>query len=94
MATTLAAALADNPHPWNGPGPWWPVFPLLWLLFVIALFVAFGYLGRRRWGRFHAQAGQRAGESRLAERYAAGEIDEQEYERRLATLQRLGSRDR
>jgi putative membrane protein len=35
-------------------------------------------------------SGQRAGEARLAERFAAGEIDEQEYERRLATLRRLG----
>jgi putative membrane protein len=94
MATTLAAALADNTHQWDGPGPWWPIFPLLWLLFVVALFVTFGYFGRRRWGRFQAQTGQRAGEARLAERYAAGEIDEQEYERRLATLQRMGSRDR
>ena len=93
-ATALpAAALAANGH-WNGPGPWWPIFPLLWLLFVIALFATFGFLGRRRWSRFHAQSGQRAGEARLAERYASGEIDEQEYERRLATLQRLGSRDR
>ena len=92
-AALPTAALAANGH-WNGPGPWWPIFPLLWLLFVVALFVTFGFLGRRRWARFHAQSGQRAGESRLAERYAAGEIDEQEYERRLATLQRLGSRDR
>ncbi len=36
-------------------------------------------------------AGTRAGEAKLAERYAAGEIDEQEYERRLATLKRMGS---
>jgi uncharacterized membrane protein len=36
-------------------------------------------------------SGQHAGEARLAERYAAGEIDEQEYERRLSTLKRLGS---
>jgi putative membrane protein len=36
-------------------------------------------------------AGRQAGEARLAERYASGEIDEQEYERRLSTLKRLGA---
>ena len=84
---TLAAA---HDH-WDGPGPWWPIFPILWLLLVIAIFTTFGFFGRRRFGRMYALAGQRAGESRLAERYAAGEIDEQEYERRLATLKRLGA---
>lgn len=88
--TTLLAAAAANDH-WDGPGPWWPIFPLLWFLFVIALFMTFGFFGRRRWARMHALSGQRAGEARLAERYAAGEIDEQEYERRLSTLKRLGS---
>ncbi|HEV7171687.1 SHOCT domain-containing protein [Pedococcus sp.] len=86
---SLTAAAATQDH-WNGPGAWWPIFPILWLLFLFALF-SFGFAGRRRWGRLHAMSGQRAGEARLAERYAAGEIDEQEYERRLATLRRLGS---
>jgi len=92
LATTALAtsALASNDH-WDGPGPWWPIFPFLWLLLIIALFATFGFLGRRRWGRFHAQSGQRAGEARLAERFAAGEIDEQEYAARLAALRRLGS---
>lgn len=87
-AASLTTSAAAQPH-WNGPGPWWPIFPVFWLLFIVALF-AFGFAGRRRWGRLHAMSGQRAGEARLAERYAAGEIDEQEYERRLATLRRLG----
>lgn len=88
--TTLLSAAAATDH-WDGPGPWWPIFPLLWFLFIVALFATFGFFGRRRWGRMHAMSGQRAGEARLAERYAAGEIDEQEYERRLSTLKRLGS---
>ncbi|QGN58477.1 SHOCT domain-containing protein [Nostocoides sp. HKS02] len=89
MITALATAA--SPDHWDGPGAWWPIFPILWLLFLVALFTTFGFFGRRRWGRFHAMSGQRAGEARLAERYAAGEIDEQEYERRLATLRRMGS---
>jgi putative membrane protein len=92
---TLATSALTDQAPWhgtwNGPGPWWPIFPFLWLLFVIALFATFGFLGRRRFGRMQARFGQRAGEARLAERYAAGEIDEQEYERRLVTLKRLGT---
>jgi putative membrane protein len=90
MITALALAASD-PDPWNGPGAWWPIFPILWLLFLVAIFTTFGFFGRRRWGRMHAMHGQRAGEARLAERYAAGEIDEQEYERRLSTLRRMGS---
>ena len=89
MMTTLATLAADNDH-WNGPGPWWPIFPFFWLLFVVAIFVAFGFFGRRRWRHLQGYAGRRAGEARLAERFASGEIDEQEYERRLATIKRLG----
>jgi putative membrane protein len=94
--TLATSTFASDPNApwhgsWNGPGPWWPIFPFLWLLFVIALVATFGFLGRRRFGRMQARMGQRAGEARLAERYAAGEIDEQEYERRLGTLRRLGT---
>lgn len=77
----LSTALA-NDH-WDGPGPWWPLFPLLWLAFIIVAFAVFGRFGRRRWHH-----GSYAGESRLAERYAAGEIDEAEYRERLAVLRK------
>ena len=83
LHTTSAAVLADH---WDGPGAWWPIFPLLWLAIVGTLVTLF-VLGRRRRDRF---SGQRAGERRLAERYAAGEIDDQEYSRRLGVL-RSGS---
>ncbi len=66
---------------WNGPA-WWPVFPLLWLLFLGAVIWFFVVGGRRRF----RMAGSQAGQARLAERYAAGEIDEQEYRERLAVL--------
>ena len=89
MLTTFTAVLADD-H-WHGPGPWWPLFPFLWLLLIVGIFVSLRFFGFRRWRHYQGQAGARAGEARLAERYAAGEIDEQEYERRLATLKRMGS---
>jgi len=66
---------------WDGPGPWWPLFPLFWIAFFVLVFGVFGRFGRRRWHR-----GSYAGESRLAERYAACEIDESEYRERLAVL--------
>ena len=86
-----ASTLAADDHYWNGPGPWWPIFPFLWLLLIVAIFASFRFFGIRRWRQVQGYAGTRAGEAKLAERYAAGEIDEQEYERRLATLKRMGS---
>ena len=81
LITASTTVLADNDH-WDGPGPWWPIFPILWLLVVVGLFFVFARFGwRRRW-----YAGTHSGESRLAERYAAGEIGEQEYRERLAVL--------
>jgi putative membrane protein len=75
----MSALILANGH-WNGPGAWWPIFPLLWLALLVTLFVVIG----RRWQR----SGSSAGESRLAERYAAGEIDAAEYRDRLAVLRR------
>jgi putative membrane protein len=74
-ATTLAE------HSWDGPGPWWPLFPLLWLALIVAVFLVVTRFGRRR-----LQRGSYAGESRLAERFAAGEIDAVEYREKLAVL--------
>ena len=71
--------LADH---WNGPGAWWPIFPILWLLVVAAIVTTCVIFGRRH----RAYAGPRAGEAKLAERFAAGEITEQEYRERRAVL--------
>ena len=74
--------LALHDHDWDGPGAWWPIFPILWLL-VVATIVAVCL----RFGRRHrAYAGPRAGEAKLAERFAAGEITEQEYRERRSVL--------
>jgi len=78
LSTTL---LTEN-H-WDGPGPWWPIIPLVWIAFVIVLFAVIGRRGRRHHGSY-------AGEARLAERYAAGEIEESEYRERLAVLREKG----
>ncbi|MGH3425047.1 MAG: SHOCT domain-containing protein, partial [Nocardioidaceae bacterium] len=79
-AVVTTSVFANGDH-WDGPGPWWPIFPILWFLFVVAVIFTFARFGRGRWGR-----PSNTGESRLAERFAAGEIDEREYRERLAVL--------
>ncbi|CAN5630838.1 hypothetical protein BH20ACT23_BH20ACT23_01670 [soil metagenome] len=82
---TMAGEVLANSGGW-GPGGWWVVFPLFWLLLWGGLIFAF-IRGRRNWGRSHQ--GQSA-QDVLAERYARGEIAEEEYRERLSVLK--GSR--
>ena len=81
-ALTLAQVTTLARDHWDGPGPWWPILPILWFL-VLAGIVATAVVLTRRNRRGQ---GSRSGQARLAERYAAGEIDEQEYRSRLAVL--------
>jgi putative membrane protein len=75
----MVAALA---HAGWGPGAWWPIFPLFWIaLWGVLIFVFLR--SRRRWGGWHAS---HSGEGVLAERYARGEINEEEYRARLTVL--------
>ena len=72
--------LATHEH-WGGhAGGWWPIFPIFWILFFVGLF----WLCGRRRRRHHD--GRHAGRSVLAERFARGEISEQEYRDRLEVL--------
>ncbi|HZK51741.1 MAG TPA: SHOCT domain-containing protein [Actinomycetota bacterium] len=82
---TMTSEVLAKSAEW-GPGGWWPIFPLLWLLLlggVIFVLVR----GRRGGAGWHQ--GQSA-EGVLAERYARGEITEEEYKERLDVLK--GSR--
>ena len=92
IASNGGLVLADH---WDGPG-WWPLIPLFWFaLFITFFFIAarFGWWGRRRWYDEHrAQGSVQSGTARLAERFAAGEIDEQEYRARLAVLRETDDR--
>jgi putative membrane protein len=77
--TTLLATIAT--HHWGyGPGLW-ILFPLLFWGTLIFFLVTRG----RRFG-----PSWRSGEAVLAERYARGEIDADEYRNRLATLREQG----
>ena len=91
--TTLAQSLSAHPGPWNGGYGWFPFFPFFgFFFFLFFLFLVFGIFGRRRWvGRRRRTATPvQSAESDLARRFAAGEIDEKEYEQRISTLRRLG----
>ena len=73
---------------YHGPPPWWPIFPIFWLLVVLAVIITFVTIRRRRGYGCGPSYGQgRSGLERLAERYAAGEIDEDEYRSRRAVLE-------
>jgi putative membrane protein len=78
-------SVATAAEPWaDGRPEFWPIFPILWFVVVLGAIVTAVILSRRA----RAGAGPRAGEARLAERFAAGEIDEDEYAARLAVLRR------
>lgn len=66
---------------------WGWVFPLMWLA-IIALFWFFAWQGPRRYRRDGHE--DRSPQTVLGERYARGEIDEEEYRTRLAVLRERG----
>ena len=63
-------------------GYWFPLFPLLFFGLWVTLFLTIG----RRWRHGYGYGHGPSGESVLAERYARGEIDEEEYRSRRAVL--------
>ncbi|WP_205718108.1 SHOCT domain-containing protein [Actinomadura soli] len=97
MLTTLAtqaAAMHPGSGPWNDGGDapaFWPVFPITFGLFWLAVLGTAFYLIRRRMNTTATAAKAAAdplakAQSVLAERFARGEIDEDEYLMRVSTL--------
>lgn len=83
MLTELASHIGSGHGPWDGGGPgWWLVFPILFWVVVLS---TVGYLVYRR---SPAQSARGAAERTLAERYARGEISEDELRQRRAVLRR------
>jgi putative membrane protein len=91
-----AAAHVDGRY---GPGfGWWIVFPILWFALIVTVVVLVARRWRRApWGPGYPggpggpggwAAAHRPGSARavLSERFARGEIDEQEYRARLEVL--------
>jgi putative membrane protein len=77
----LAEFATYGPGPWHDGGPgWWLVFPIAFWAIVAAVI---GYVVYRRSPRPAARA---AAERTLAERYARGEIGEEELRERRRAL--------
>ncbi|MEV1047886.1 SHOCT domain-containing protein [Streptomyces sp. NPDC049916] len=77
----------------GGPGPWVLLFPLVWAAVIfgaVTLLRRTGWRGRRGpWqgpGAFRGGPGESSPIALLGRRFAAGEIDEDEYWRRLSVL--------
>ncbi|MEU7702889.1 SHOCT domain-containing protein [Streptomyces sp. NPDC015492] len=79
----------------TGPGPWVLLFPLVWAAAIVGIVTVARRAGRRRgrgpWrdggpGRSEGPAGD-SPIALLGHRFAAGEIDEDEYWRRLTVLE-------
>jgi putative membrane protein len=84
----MTTLLATHEHWGHAGGGWFFLFPLAWIL---VLFLIFGVLRRTLWRRDHHRFQSASGRSLLAERYARGEIDEQDYRQRLAVLDSIKS---
>ena len=91
----LSAAVVLHAGPWDGDGDgwWWVVramFLVLWIVFVIFLvrWIVFGRFGRGGGppGGWGGPSGIERARGILAERYARGEIDANEYQERLNRL--------
>ncbi|WLQ44722.1 SHOCT domain-containing protein [Streptomyces laculatispora] len=83
----------------GGPGPWILLFPLIWATVVIGVVTTLRrtvWRGRRGpWQVGAVQGGpvERSPIAMLGHRFAAGEIDEDEYWRRLSVLdEQFGTR--
>ncbi|MBT2452910.1 SHOCT domain-containing protein [Streptomyces sp. ISL-43] len=75
---------------YDGPGPWILFFPLIWAAVVIGAVTVLRrtvWRGRRGpWQGRGAAYGEHAPIAILGRRFASGEIDEDEYWRRLSVL--------
>jgi putative membrane protein len=79
---------------WWHSGTGWFFPGILMMLFWILVFVVIVSMiwRRHRWGHYHDHGrywqGEKAPEDVLADRFARGEIDEEEYNKRLEVLRR------
>jgi putative membrane protein len=81
MNMTLMTLLASNTDHWDHS--WWPIWPLLWIGLIVTVVWLFR---RRRWTAARPQTGVERARDILAERYARGEITNDEYRERLEHL--------
>lgn len=92
LTTTLSTVLAHGPGfgpGWDGGGGpgFWPLIPIVWGIVWLAVIATVVVLLWRR-----GAGDTRSARSALSERFARGDIDEQEYGERLAVLRRARRR--
>lgn len=91
IATMLLASDPHGPHGgwgggWSGGGWWWLAWPLGWLVFLAVIgLVTWAVVRAIKSGRPSPATGDTARRI-LAERFARGEIGEEEYRSRLDQL--------
>lgn len=94
MLTALAPLTAPpagpvaGPVAWGyGPGPFFFLVPLIWLVVIVGLVLFLGRRARRRFGSDGPPwSAGRGAEATLADRFAQGDIEEVEYRARLEVL--------
>ena len=73
-----------------GPGPWVLLFPLIWAAVIVTVVTVLRrtvWRGRRGPGGHRLAYDEQSPIALLGHRFAAGEIDEDEYWRRLTVLE-------
>ncbi|MGW2560976.1 SHOCT domain-containing protein [Streptomyces sp. NPDC001514] len=78
-----------NTLAYDGPGPWVLFFPLIWAAVIVGVVTVLRrtvWRGRRGPWQHRAMHGEQSPIAVLGRRFAAGEIDEDEYWRRLSVL--------
>ncbi len=73
---------------WNGWNGWWWHMGFMWLFWIVVIVAVVWALARGISGRTQMGERQDSPEQILKRRYASGEIDKEEYERRLSDLRR------
>lgn len=73
--------------PWHGWNGWWHM-GFMWLFWVALIVIVVWLLVRGTSGRPSTGGAQDSPEQILKRRYARGEVDKDEYERRLSNLRR------
>jgi putative membrane protein len=85
-------------HGGDGPGPWILFFPLIWVAVVATVITVVrrtGWRGRGGHGPWSVRpaTNEHSPIAVLGRRFASGEIDEEEYWRRLSVLEEHFGRD-
>ncbi len=77
--------LLNHDGPWGDNEYWWIGRLIMFLFFIVLIALLFWFVRRNAWGHREPTPIERA-QGILAERYARGEIDGEEYRERMSQL--------